>query len=428
MTTRLAGNGGHISWGGERDEEGHRTYKITYLVIGDITDGPANALQTPGLPYPGAYWIVDNDIDVWAWCRLNASIKSVLNKEPNKYWEIEFTFSTKPYKRCSELQFEDPLLEPPRVSGSSSVQQVEATYDRFGRPVVNSCWEFIHGKGVEFDWHMSHITIEQNVALLELELCQSMRNTVNDAILWGCAARTIKLANFDWDEKYHGPCQKYFTRKFKFDVDTRQGWDKTVLDEGTKVLNGRWNTTTGEYDLVNIAGVAPDPYNPKHFVKFADRRGNPCRAMLNGAGLPAGVVSGSGRFAVAIASSTGVALTDRTKWLPCQDPTKAIEEMNFFKAFSAGAIAHDGGTYYVAKRNVPPEFVSSSDTDFATYWGVVTSTLSAIVFAGNYSVSTAYVAGKIVRDVGATVQGIIHVSKYDESNFLLLGVPPILGV
>ena len=69
---------GQRDWRLTRDSDGHRTYKLRHLVRGATTDGPANALRTPGLPLPGAWWIVDDDIDLWAWCLPDAEVEPVI--------------------------------------------------------------------------------------------------------------------------------------------------------------------------------------------------------------------------------------------------------------------------------------------------------------------------------------------------------------
>lgn len=71
------------------------------------------------------------------------------------------------------------------------------------------------------------------------------------------------------------------------------GFDRDLLDEGTKVLHGRW-ASTGKWTLLDINGVPPDPENPQHFDRFTDRNGNPARVLLDGSGRPALVQVGTG--------------------------------------------------------------------------------------------------------------------------------------
>ena len=84
----------------------------------------------------------------------------------------------------------------------------------------------------------------------------------------------------------------------EFDVryDT---FDRDLQDEGTKVLNGHWDKTTGNWVLTPIARsgatlIMPNYLNPQHYIRFQDRLGNITRVTLNGFGQPAGIALGTG--------------------------------------------------------------------------------------------------------------------------------------
>jgi hypothetical protein len=133
------------------------------------------------------------------------------------------------------------------------------------------------------------VTVEQNLLDPQLTLVDAMLNTVNGVVMWGFALRSVKLSNVNITEKYYGACYKYYVRSLEFEtnVDT---FDRFVLDEGTKVLNGEWDASDGDWIIKAIApGVPADATNPQHFNRFYDRKGNPTRVLLNGAGLPANV-------------------------------------------------------------------------------------------------------------------------------------------
>ncbi len=133
-----------------------------------------------------------------------------------------------------------------------------------------------------------------NVPNLLFDYVNSMVDSVNEVELWGKAARTVKLSKFDWEKKYYGTCYYYYTWKFEFEIDAR-GWDRDVLDEGTKVLRGEWvrDTTSPRYTDYLPADSA-DPNNPADFIKFKDWNGENCRVVLNGAGLPIDTGDGTG--------------------------------------------------------------------------------------------------------------------------------------
>lgn len=280
----------------QRDADGYREYKLTHLVRAGVNDGPFNVLNTPGLPLPGSAWIIGNDVDLWSWCRPDAVVTIHQEKEgdANLYWRVEQTFSNKPLprdsQRCQDVAIEDPLLEPQRVSGSFTKFTEEATTDRDGNPIKNSAHEPIRGVQAEFDQNRPNVRIEQNVAVLDLALCTSMVDTVNDGPLWGLPERCIKLSNFSWERRFYGLCYIYYVRSFEFDINFNT-FDKDLLDEGTKVLNGDWDNQA-RWQLKNLgdlADIAPDPANPGHFKQILDKDGNLTRFILNGAGLPAEV-------------------------------------------------------------------------------------------------------------------------------------------
>lgn len=422
--------GGPKTKSGSRDSEGYTTYKVVYLVKSDDRlDGPAVVLNTPGLPVPGAVYALDNDLDPYAWCRFDADVRLV---EPQElWWEAEFTFSSKPLdkdkQRCSDFKVENPLLEPQKISGSFQKYQEEAVRDRYGRPITNSAWEQLRGPQVEFDKSRPNVKIEQNVAVLGLDLVTSMMDTLNAFPMWGLPRRTVKLSNFSWEKLYHGSCYAYYRRTFEFEV-RYETFDRDLLDEGTKVLNGEWDSANGEWVVRNIAGSPPNRYDPRHFIRFKDRQGENSRVILNGAGLPAGaVVSNSsleGYFISRFNGNTNRALSNTDWWLPLTNNISVDGEVEIpdwdlaplGSYYFRGTVVTSGVVYYVA-------LLDHRDVDItnATYWQPLAGDPSD---AGVYSTATTYVAGNYVTDANKTTAvGHVHVEKYGESNFLLLGIP-----
>lgn len=281
---------GQRTWSCTRDKDGHREYKVTFLVRCLPTDGPATALRAPGLPRRGSIWNIDSDLDPWAWCRWDADVKPLIDKEKNTFFEITYTFSSKPLdtKACKEQQPDNPLLLPQEVSFETEKSSREAAYDRFGLPVLSSSWELLRGKAVEFDHTSVIVFVKQNVARLGLSTLIPMLNTLNDRPLWDLPARKIRFAAFNAQPKFHGNCYRYYERSLRFECDN-EGFDRDVMDEGTKALNGKWNSTTGAWQLLPINDSPPNFLNPQHFCRFKDRKGENCRVILDGAGLPAGV-------------------------------------------------------------------------------------------------------------------------------------------
>jgi hypothetical protein len=295
----------------EQDDYGHRNYWVTYLVQSSAPyqngsgDGPRTAGLAAALPDIGDPYIFGNDSDPWALCHPNRSIKpqGQLSGDPIKTYTVEVLFSTRPMKRCMTMEWGDPLSEPQKVSGTFVKHTIEAAKDRNGVLIKNSAHEPLRGPKLEFDSSRPTVRVEQNVSTLQLDLCSSLMDHVNDDVMWGLAARHVKLSNFTWEELWYGTCTAYYKRVFDFDLrnNDQDPFDPDIVDEGTKVLNGRWirrddatptSTEPGcdQVDLwktIDICGAAPDPSNPQHFIRYKDLNGENTRVILNGAGKPA---------------------------------------------------------------------------------------------------------------------------------------------
>jgi len=309
-------------WRGNRDEESWRHYYAEFVVGTTTLDGPANVLQCPGLPVYGDQWIIADDIDVWATCRWKTEVESMQPADlpgPTNWWRVLCYFTNKPDKAfCLEQQIENPLLMPPKLSGGGVKYTEELSNDRFGNPLVNSAWEVFNGPKVEFDANRGQVHIEMNVPQLLLPFVESFRDRVNGVPIWGINARCVKLSDFKWSKNYYGVCFPYYTWIFDFDINFKS-FDRPIYDEGTKVLNGKWDPATGHWVLVPIDanGTLPSPLNPAHFMRFVDRSGNVARVMLDGLGLPAGTFLGTGTSTVpsCITCSGGTPISVRIEGL-----------------------------------------------------------------------------------------------------------------
>lgn len=292
--------GGPRVWSGERDDEGFREYKVVHLVkCTSVNDGPSVVMLASGLPAIGSVWNFGNDLDTWAFCYpyMKVSIHQEKEGDPNLWWRVEQKFSTRPLTRCQDTPVEDPLLEPQKVSGNFRNFTIEAVYDRNGNLIKSSSHEQIRGRQVEFDNNKPSVVVQQNVASLGLSTFAQMIDTVNDGPMWGLPARCVKLSNAPWERKYYGTCNIYYTRTFEFDIDY-DTFDRTVLDEGTKVLHGHWDTTTEVWTLDNINGSPPSASNPTHFDRYKDKFGENTRTILDGAGKPITSVASAGQIDV----------------------------------------------------------------------------------------------------------------------------------
>lgn len=302
-------------WSAVRDSEGYRTYTLISRVTSDTAlDGPALAMQTPGLPIPGATWLLDNDIDVWAWCRWDTTVEPLLEGEPNKHFNVTNVFSTRPpgtgggsapggmsggrggggpggspndNKRsgCRDFQFEDPLTEPPKIGGSFVKYSEFAAFDKDANGLFYSNLEPILGAEAEFDATRYTVRIEFNSPILNLTFINGFRDKVNSQALWGFPARCVKLTNHTWERRFYGSCYVYYVHTFDFEIRVNNGaysnlyasgWDRLIGNAGQKMLAGEYapnaskiyggsgctveitavNAVTGAITAMNIAPTA----------------------------------------------------------------------------------------------------------------------------------------------------------------------------
>ena len=281
--------GGPYTKSASRDSDGHREYKIAHLVrTTSKNDGPQIVMDTPGLPAIGSVWAFGNDLDFWAFCRPNMTVRIHKEKkgDPAFYWLVEQTFSSKPLDRDQTEPVEDPLLEPQKVSGNFVKYTQEISKDRHGKLLKSSSHERFRGPEVEFDFNRPAVRVEQNVALLGIATFSEMVDTVNDDLLWGLGKRKIKLSDVSWDRRAYGEgfTEIYYTRIFDFDVNFKT-FDRKIPDYGTLVLKGRWTNVEDNPTWTVDAGM--DKTNPNHFERFPDTRGNlKGRVLLDGNGRP----------------------------------------------------------------------------------------------------------------------------------------------
>lgn len=394
MAFKIAGIGsGARTWSLTRDRRGQRTYKIKHRVETDTsTEGPGTALETPGLPTPGSIWDVDDEFDPWAYFTQDATVTPVpeiKEGELVKYYDIEQIATTEPVQICSEEYIENPLLYPDRIRGHFNKFQEEATFDRFGKPVYNSAYEQIRGAGVEFDANRGVVTVEQNVADLEYDLISELLDCVNDEPLWGLPARCVKLSNCTWERKYHGNCEKYYTRVLEFETN-RKTFDRSILDEGTKVLRGKWvvdNVDPNFKEYVYAAGL--DPKDPRSYIRYVDFNQNASRVLLNGAG----------KIAIGVNSGLIANVTD--------DPLVEVTTETAH-GLTTGTYVHIQGVLGISEANGT--------------WLITVTSPNSFILDGVSSVAD-YLGGGGWQQGPPDGPAYIRIEKYRSANLLLLNPP-----
>jgi hypothetical protein len=426
---------GPKSWSCTRDEDGHRTYKLVCLVqCTDVNDGPAVVLACPGLPQIGQPWAIGNDSDPWAFITPQVTINPVLGEEPYLWYTAEFTATTKPWHRDQQNPVGDPLSEPPQITYTFVKTTAEAVEDRFGWPVYNSCWERLRGKQIEFDSGTLSVRIVQNLAAVDIAgLVQSFQ-TVNQKTMWGLPPRTIKLGEAQVERKYYANLLVYLTRSLTFECNWN-GWDRNLLDEGTKVLYGQWQFTSGQPAPpapptggpprpadpimwqplpIDQFGTMPDPANPTHFVSYVDRNGNAGRVVLNGAGIPAGTISANQQQFCAIVAATNVPLSNGGWWVPIPALHQFVPWLSTYDNHRGDLVEYPigSGSYWVCTAQRAT--YAPKANDLLTWCPLPAAGLTD---KGNYDAAVAYAVGDFVRNLSQVPPGWIKVERYAETDF-----------
>jgi hypothetical protein len=301
---------GRLEWGMNRSESGEREYDIKWLV--EVTrdeDGPGIVALTPGLPAIGSTWSFGKDNDPFVWCRPDLTIRRAHTpNERGNYWTVEQKFSNKKFTapRCADNQIEDPILEPPRISGSFvKATKVAMGKSRYGvvtldangdevdflgvseKPIAirTTSFEPITGKALEFDDSRPTVNIELNTLILPLALYTRLVDAVNDAPMWGVGERTIKLSNVSWKRQLYGTCTFYYVIGYEFEINFKT-WDRLIASQGHKCLKG-WSP--GYYvknpspppelippdwkldpEAIDLSTGNPNFFNPNNYEVYKD--------------------------------------------------------------------------------------------------------------------------------------------------------------
>ena len=273
---------GQITYNATRDMSGNRVYRVVHLVkTTDTLDGPQIVMNAAGLPAIGSIWNFDNDQDQWAWCtpQMRISIHKEKEADPPNIWRVEQTFTTSGgengvnRKRCQDIEVGNPLTEPQEISGGSQSEtfetglgyETEALAAAGGErvPLITPSFEVL--RGVQVSDGRDSIRIGQNVPALGWAAFAAMRNTVNDAPIWGFPTRGVLLKNTGWERLVYGTCTFYYKRFFEFEVDPstfdfkQPAYGKMVFD-------------------TDIAGG--DRTNPKHYKRYTDNQGNLAQTFM----------------------------------------------------------------------------------------------------------------------------------------------------
>lgn len=231
-----------------RDEDGHRYYEIDWHVRTDENyyDNIAYVLSNWPLFAVGApfnlvsKWPGISGVDMWAFCTPQLNIAphpDVKDKAKVADFVVTQYWSTKQSWRCQTFPIENPLLEPPDITGDFVHETRSTKVDRLGQPLRFPNFEPIMGPVTEYKYSYPTVNITFNSATLPLATYVQLINKVNDATLWGLPKRSVRFTDAKWARKVYGSCFYYYTTTYTFEFDIN-GFDKEIPVEGTLAYSG----------------------------------------------------------------------------------------------------------------------------------------------------------------------------------------------
>ncbi len=218
------------------------------------------------------------------------------------------------------------------------------------------------------------------------------------------------------------------------------GWDRTLVDEGTKVLRGSWRNTGSAASPVWVWTLegSPSRTNPADFVRYTDPNGNLARVILDGRGLP---------YNPTVAQNMTTSCSQCPGGAPRAWSVSAgglftglldvndVDYNSFDLAYTTGCT----WTYPVDALGV------SATLEFTSTWVLTISglvspplvyTLSSAdwsctgdnIMEGSSNPDDAPPYMYLSPQAGAQNQpGKVLIQKYSEANFYLLGIPTVIG-
>lgn len=287
------------AWRVDSDNRGIVTYKALFIIQTDSTrDGPSLVSRAPGLPLVGAVWNYRGDVDPTVFCtsRFRCYPHPKLKEKPGKVWFVEKFFKTPDStageedeeETCVDFQVDNPLLKPPRISGSFVSQLRKTAFDKDDNQILTSSKEEIL---LDIDTYYPTVRIEQNVPTMDLDQLTRAMYKLNEKPMWGLEAEEARLIRASWRKKYYGACFAYYNRVLEFDINFLK-FREFRTDKGTRVLAGRWvnDASTGKWSwelYTNFDGSDLDPNNPANYIQATDLDGNPIQELLlDGEGKP----------------------------------------------------------------------------------------------------------------------------------------------
>lgn len=243
------------------DDKIHRTYTSKYQAIADLKASPLQVAGMDPIPEYGHSYNWFGWVDVWAFVTsINAvpvSLDIDWKGEQAMKWEVTVTHSSKPTEGNQERK-DNPLLDPPVISGSFSRFRSPRSVDAYGMSVINSARQS-YQPAIEIDDAEDTLDISYNTATINLAFRVGFKGTVNSVPMWGMPKRCVKLDSWKWTIMAAGNGMKYIKNDFQFKINYRLGPDAAHTFRGVPNARGWYtvlpNTGYGYYEKGGITAA-----------------------------------------------------------------------------------------------------------------------------------------------------------------------------
>lgn len=273
-----------LSW----DSDYHRTYTSIWHVLDDFDQAPADAATGVGLPDYGSTYTWFTKTDPWAVClsvKVKRGKKRIANPggKDRAIWVCTVTHSSKPQQTNQFVPRENPLDQPPIISGNFQNYKKQAHRDKDGNPVQNSARQ-PYNPVPEIDDAFDTVVIKVNTASIDLAQRAGYRGKVNSDALWGLVARQIKLAKWAWRKQRVGTGFSYIENTLEFHISYEQ--HPTDPHNGPSGKIG-WYTTRPDSGMIYYEDGTFDADHELHFSDREDHpKGEPGKLKDDGDRLP----------------------------------------------------------------------------------------------------------------------------------------------
>ena len=233
------------------DNKFNRTYTGIYQVIADLSDSPLTVFQAFGIPEWGSSFIWDTDYDLWAFAQGYTAdpVERIIYLGRDCWkWEVKVTWSSVSTERAKADPRNNPLDDPPVISGSFLGERVAAIRDKDGDPIVNAASEPYLDSPPTIIGNTDTLRISYNTATINLAQRTKYVGTVNSAAIWGLKKRQALLSRWDWRILYAGDLA-YIAHDFEFQI-------KYELTPTDNVCVGPTNVE-GWYTILPNRGYSP---------------------------------------------------------------------------------------------------------------------------------------------------------------------------